>query len=342
MRALGVVEAPVLLRGALQVGPPRERRAPEDHPPVLGEDGALEPLDEAVGRGMPRPRPSGLEPLPLAGEADGGAPFRPVVGEHGLRAMARAPLRRQHPLEQKARREGGLGRSHHGLGDLMGADRITRRQLPDPAHAFPVPDVTAVEPHQLPGPLRFDGGREPVGGGLGDQPQGLEGRAFQPGQALPAARALGPRVQPRVPVAQVVTPPAVEQRPADPRVGTGPGHRDSRGHPLEDRLAAQHYLRFEGHSSAPQVDLLADTPEDAADLALLVPGLQPSKCKHLLNTGQAREPAHGNLPVNATSSRDRRRFGASRSGRAGWPARAAPGFAFSVTQSHGEPGGSGG
>ncbi len=66
MRSLVVVEAQIAIEGVLELRPAREVATAELDAPMLVEDGALEPFDEAVGPGMPwlraRALPLGLVP----------------------------------------------------------------------------------------------------------------------------------------------------------------------------------------------------------------------------------------------------------------------------------------
>src|SRR5206468_12305298 len=67
MRPFEVVEAEVVLQVALHGLEAPVVGAPERAAPQLGEDRALEPLDEAVGPRMPRPSAAMLDPEPRAG-----------------------------------------------------------------------------------------------------------------------------------------------------------------------------------------------------------------------------------------------------------------------------------
>lgn len=243
--------------------------------------------------------------------------------------MPRPPIARQHPLREEPGRQRRPGRPDHDLPDPIRTGRITRRELPDLAHALEPTDEKAVETDQLPRAPRLHVPLQPGPRPRGQQPQVVERRALEAGQALPpgpqavppqdpvdarrrdrpaavapppelvtdllrphrrtpqcgrqhrvlqrrrtlpapAQRARRPRGQGRIPVPHIPLLPPVEQRPADPRLPTDPGRRDPRRRrPLDDVPADLHYLPFEGHSSAPVVDDLAVTPEDAADMALL-------------------------------------------------------------------------
>jgi hypothetical protein len=188
MCALGVVEAQVLLR-AFDLRQPREVGPPEDHPPVLGEGDALEPLHDAIRQGMPRPRAPRLDPLRLAGDAEAGTPFGTVARQHRPHPMPSAAMGRQHPAQPEAGGEGGLRGAHDDLRDPVRARRITGRQLPDSGHPFQVPDVETIERDQVPGALGLDMGPHAALGVLGDQFPGSRGPCLPAGPGAPSGSA---------------------------------------------------------------------------------------------------------------------------------------------------------
>ena len=116
MRPLVVVEAHELLEAPIERSAAGEVVTPKDHAPVLGEDGLLQPLDEAV-----RPRVPGLDPGVAnaerrAGLLEAGLELAPAVGQHPLDRPPRAPEERGDDLAQEGR------------------GRLVRQRRQDPGH----------------------------------------------------------------------------------------------------------------------------------------------------------------------------------------------------------------
>jgi hypothetical protein len=148
VRSLLVVERHERLERALHRGPGGEVLPPELDPPVLVQNRALQPLDEAVGPGMPRFRPGVANAVPLARLVEGAFELRAAIGEDPLERPARAPIDGQ----QKVGQEGGrrLGRqARHQPGHPIRRGRIAGGDLPHLANALELANVERVEADQL-------------------------------------------------------------------------------------------------------------------------------------------------------------------------------------------------
>ena len=109
MGPLVVVEAQVALEGGFELPEPREVATAKLDAPVLVQDGLLEPLDEAVGEGVPRFGPSvpddGMLPT---GFVEGPLEFAAAVGEDPLHGIPRLAEERDDPLAQELGRKRGV------------------------------------------------------------------------------------------------------------------------------------------------------------------------------------------------------------------------------------------
>jgi hypothetical protein len=98
------VEAQGALQPPLELPNSREVRSPEHHVLQFGENGAQQPLHEAVGPGMPYLDPAALYWHPAAGPVEARLPLRARAREHGPHPVARPAVAREERLAQEARR----------------------------------------------------------------------------------------------------------------------------------------------------------------------------------------------------------------------------------------------
>ena len=151
-----VVKAQEGLQGLLQGRPTGEIPAPELDAPVLLQDRALEPFDEAVSPGMARLGARVPNAQGTTGLIKGPFEFRAAIGEDPAQRPAGAPIERHENLAQE--RRGGRGREGgEQPGYPVGARRIAGRDLPDLADAFEFPNVKGVQTDELAGHLRRGG-----------------------------------------------------------------------------------------------------------------------------------------------------------------------------------------
>src|SRR5438552_6618155 len=148
MRSIEVVELQEAVETAIQRRPTREVVPPKDHPPVFGEDGLLQPLDEAVGPGMARLDPGVANAERGTGLIEAGLELAAAVGQHALERPASPADGRQQDLPQEV---GDCGVRERGqdAGDTIRARRIAGRDLPDLADALELADVKGVQADQL-------------------------------------------------------------------------------------------------------------------------------------------------------------------------------------------------
>src|SRR5215467_9660530 len=92
MRTFMVVEVKKRVETPLQCGSTGEVASAEGHTPVLLQDRALQPLDEAIGPGMPGFRARGAEPQLAAGHVEGPMEFGAPIGQDAAQPPARAPI----------------------------------------------------------------------------------------------------------------------------------------------------------------------------------------------------------------------------------------------------------
>src|SRR2546429_2372414 len=121
---------------------------PKAHPPVFGEDGLLQPLDEAVGPGMARLDPGVANAERGTGLIEAGLELAAAVGQHALERPASPADGRQQDLPQEV---GDCGVRERGqdAGDTIRARRIAGRDLPDLADALELADGKSVQADQL-------------------------------------------------------------------------------------------------------------------------------------------------------------------------------------------------
>src|SRR5207249_11425506 len=86
--AFEVVEAEVVLEIPFHGSHPAVVRTAEGAAPQLGQDCALQALDEAVGPRMTRPRTAVLDLEARAGGHEPGLELGPAVGQHGLEPVS--------------------------------------------------------------------------------------------------------------------------------------------------------------------------------------------------------------------------------------------------------------
>ena len=181
MRTIEVVELQEGAQAAIERGPTGEIVAAEDDAPVLGQDGLLQALDEAVRPGMTGLNASLADPQGRTGRGELGFEFVAAIGQHARQGPAGAPDGRPHDVAQEA--GGGRGRQgRQDTGDAVRGGRVAGRDLPHFAHALELADVEGVQADELAGPGRRDVARAPVP----QTPEGLPGRSV----SKPARRAL--------------------------------------------------------------------------------------------------------------------------------------------------------
>src|SRR2546425_2683325 len=181
MRSLVVIEAHELGQTSRERGTAGEVAAPKLHPPVLLENGALQPLDEPVRPWMARLGARVPEAKLPAGVIERSLELAAAVREHAQQGPARAPIERHEDVAEERRRS-GRGEGRQQPRHPVGAGRVARRDLPDLAHPLELADVERVEAHQLAGLLRLDVAR-PAVARLPEPPAGAP--RPQPGPAGP-------------------------------------------------------------------------------------------------------------------------------------------------------------
>src|SRR2546428_6480572 len=194
-----VVVAHEAAQRALERGATREVPTAKDHAPVLLQDAALQPLDEAVGPGMARLGARVTNPELATRLIESAFEFGPTIGQHAADLPAGPLIVRHHDVAHKRGRVGGE-MSGQQPGQAVRRGRIAGRNLPDLADAFEVADVEGVQAHKLARLRGLDVPRAPVArapelltGPVGQQPGGarrgmLENRqpGAPPGPAPPA------------------------------------------------------------------------------------------------------------------------------------------------------------
>src|SRR5215469_11100387 len=108
MRTFMVVEVQKRVETPLQCGSTGEVASAEGHTPVLLQDRALQPLDEAIGPGMPGFLGRVGKPQLAPGPVEGAMEFGPPIGQNATQPPARAPIVRHEDRPQEMGR--GLGR----------------------------------------------------------------------------------------------------------------------------------------------------------------------------------------------------------------------------------------
>ena len=148
MQPLPIVEAQVRLQVLLQLRDAPVVRPAKGDTPQLGEDGPLQPFDEAVCPGVARAgAPVADAELPT-GRDKACLPLGAAIGEHRLDPVP-GPLVGRHHVPAQELDRGLLGDPRDEGGDPIGAGRIARRQLPDLADPLELPDVEGVEADQV-------------------------------------------------------------------------------------------------------------------------------------------------------------------------------------------------
>ena len=146
MAPLVVVEPQVALERGLELPELREVATPKLDAPVLVQDRLLQPLDEAVGKGVPRFRPrvtdDGILP---AGFVEDALEFASTVGEDPLHGMPRLAEAWGHSFPEEVRSDAGAWRTDEDLSEREGRSRIAGRDLPHRPDALELSDVEAVE-----------------------------------------------------------------------------------------------------------------------------------------------------------------------------------------------------
>src|SRR5438552_9851214 len=140
---------------ALEREATREVPTAKDHAPVLLQDAALQPLDEAVGPGMARFGARVTNPELATRLIEGAFEFGPTIGQHAADLPAGPLIVRHHDVAQKRGRVGGE-MSGQQPGQAVRRGRIAGRNLPDLADAFEVADVEGVQAHKLARLFRLD------------------------------------------------------------------------------------------------------------------------------------------------------------------------------------------
>ena len=172
MRPVKVIELHEAEKAAVQGDAAGEVVAPEDHPPMLGENRLLQALDEAIG-----PRVAGLDARladaqPRTGRREIGLELIAAIREHALHCPAGPPGRGHQDVAQEVR--GGRRRQRgQDARQAVRARGIAGGDLPYLAHALEMPDVEGVEANQL---ARTLGGDVP-GAAVPQAPEGLPVRS---------------------------------------------------------------------------------------------------------------------------------------------------------------------
>src|SRR3989442_6145352 len=173
-----VVVAHEGVQRALEREAAREVPTAKDHAPVLLQDGALQPLDEAVGPGMARFGARVTNPERATRLIEGAFEFGATIGQYAADLPAGTLIVRHHDVAQKRGRVGGE-MSGQQPGQAVRRGRIAGRNLPDLADALEVADVEGVQTDQLAGLRGRHVARapvarapEPVAGPGGQKPRG--------------------------------------------------------------------------------------------------------------------------------------------------------------------------
>src|SRR5205085_3818235 len=111
MRPVFVVVAHEAVQRALQSEATGEVPTAKDHAPVLLQDGALQPFDEAVGPGVPRLRARVTNPELATRVIEGALEFGAAIGQHTAERPA-GPLIVRH--DDVAQKRGRIGRQMPG------------------------------------------------------------------------------------------------------------------------------------------------------------------------------------------------------------------------------------
>src|SRR4029453_1414254 len=139
------------LETALQRRPTGERAPPEGHAPILLQDRALQPLDEAIRPGAPWLSPGMAEAEGPTGRIEDSLKLGPAIGEYAAQPPARAPTQRaKEGAEEVSGRFGGVGGQQPG--HAVRARSIAGRDLPNLPDALELAEVERVQTHQLAGP----------------------------------------------------------------------------------------------------------------------------------------------------------------------------------------------
>jgi len=193
-----VVELHEAIETALHRVAAREVLATKLDPPVLVQDRALQPFDEAVGPRMPRQRPRMSDTEPAAGVGERRFELGAPVGEDALQRPTRASVERPQDVAQEER-----GRRSRQLwqqpGHPVRARGVASGDLPHFADALELADVERVEAHEL---ARLRGldvapsgaarlGQAPAGP-VGEQPARPGAVVLEQREAIASARQPGP------------------------------------------------------------------------------------------------------------------------------------------------------
>src|SRR5215831_6312368 len=161
VRPVEVVELHEVTEAAIERGAAGEVVTPEHDAPVLGEDGLLQALDEAVGPSVTRPNPGVADSEGHAGGIELGFKLTAAIGQHAPHRPAGSADSRDQDVAEKLR-DGARRQLGQDSGHAVGARRIASGDLPHFADALELADVERVETEQGPPgepPRRGDYGR---------------------------------------------------------------------------------------------------------------------------------------------------------------------------------------
>src|SRR5215204_1191902 len=148
MGTLLVVVAHEAIERSLKGGATGEVPLAKDHAPMLLQDGALQPLDEAVGPGMARLGARVTDAELATCLIEGAFEFGAAIGKRAADFPPSLRIVRHHDVAQKGGRIGGQMRRQQRR-EAVRRGGIAGSDLPDLAHALEVADVERVQTDEL-------------------------------------------------------------------------------------------------------------------------------------------------------------------------------------------------